>query len=132
MSRNFTKAKIVSAVSNSRGIVSVVARSLGCDWKTARKYIDLHPDAQAIEQSEREVLCDQAESVVVGLMKADDSRVKFNAATYILDRLAKKRGYTTKTEIDHTTAGESLNSAPNKEAVKKARDAILNGAEIED
>ena len=108
MSRNFTKKQVVTAVGNSRGIVSVVARHLGCDWKTARTYIDKYPEAKQVEVAEREVLCDQAESVVVGLMKDDDSKVKFNAATYLLDRLGKSRGFSTKTEIDHTTNGDKI------------------------
>lgn len=108
MARNFTEKQVIEAVSKSRGIVSVVARSLGCDWNTARKYIDKFPKAKAIEVSEREVLCDQAESVVVGLMQDKDSKTKFNAATYILDRLGKHRGFSVRQEVDHTTLGKPI------------------------
>lgn len=108
MAKNYTKKQVLDAVLNSRGIVSVVARTLGCNWHTARKYIDDNPKAKRAEIDEREALCDTAESTVVTLMKSDDEKIKYNAATYILDRLAKNRGYTTRHEFDHTTAGEKI------------------------
>ena len=108
MSKNYTEKDMVNAATGSRGIVSVVARKLGCNWLTARRYLDKYPAAVEIEHAERDVLCDQAESVVVGLMKDEDSKIKLNAATYILDRLGKHRGFTTKQEVDMTVTAPTI------------------------
>jgi len=45
----------------------------------------------------------------------------------ITKMMLTKHGYSDKQEIDHTTLGESLNNAPSEAAIKKAREAILNG-----
>ena len=108
MAYNFPKKTVLEAVSKSRGIVSVVARSLGCDWITARRYIDMYPEAQQLMNSERETLVDTAESVLVKCMSADDERVRLSACQFALERLGKSRGYSNRQEFDLSSRDGSM------------------------
>ena len=102
------EATVVKAIAKSRGIMSVVARALNCDWHTAKKLVDAYPAARQAFENERETLVDTAESGLVTLLGDTDSKVRLNACQFVLERIGKKRGYSQRQEIDHTTLGEKI------------------------
>ena len=98
---NFTKEQILTAIKNSYGIVSNVAKKLKCDWNTARKYIDKYECTLQAEEDERKKYVDLAESNSVELLKSGDPQ----QTRYVLSTVGKDRGYTDKTEIDTKVSG---------------------------
>lgn len=100
MAYHYTEEQLIEALQESRGVVAVVARKLGCDWITARRHIDKHPAAKEVEKAEREALCDQCEATMIGLLKSDEDKVRFNAAAFYLERLGKYRGFNVRQEVE--------------------------------
>ena len=91
-------ARLVECCHKSNGIVAVVATLLGVDWHTADKYISKCPEAQEAFRSAREAICDVAESKLLMIVNNQNHPRHFEALTFLLSRLAKKRGYTEKIE----------------------------------
>ena len=56
----FTAAQFIKAIPGSGGIISQIAASVGCDWHTARKYIDSHPTVLLVYKAERYAITDKA------------------------------------------------------------------------
>lgn len=98
---NFTEEQMLEAIKGSNGIITNIATSLGCTWHTANRYIK---ETEVIKQSyidECERVIDKAESVVTKALDNND----IQTAKWILGTKGKKRGYTEKTEIEHTGDG---------------------------
>ena len=88
-SNQYTAAQFIDAIPGSGGIVSTIARRVGCEWHTARKYIDEHPTVKQAYDNEREVLLDLSESVIVTSIKDGNTQ----DAKWLLSRMGKQRGY---------------------------------------
>lgn len=79
MSRDlYTAAQFIEAISGSGGIISTIAARVGCQWHTAKKYIDTYPTVAAAYQAECERTSDIAEGVIIGNINAA-SRVQSRA-----------------------------------------------------
>lgn len=104
----FTEAQVLAAVDKSRGIMSVVARALGTGWRQAEKNVNRYPKALERMTDEKEALIDTAESGLVMLMSDMDAKVRLNACQFVLERIGKRRGYSQRQEIDHTTNGKEM------------------------
>ena len=48
----FKAEDFIKAIPGTRGIVDQIARRVGCDWHTAKKYIDTYPQILEIYQEE--------------------------------------------------------------------------------
>ena len=94
--------KLVECCRRSNGIMSVVATMLGVDWHTADKYIKNCPEAQEVFQSARESILDVAESKLLQIINNPQHPRHFDAIQFLLSTIAKKRGYTTKVEQEHS------------------------------
>jgi hypothetical protein len=107
--------QVIAATRGSRGIISVIARKLGCEWETADKYIHgkfKTPAIAAIFDDETEMLVDLAESVVhnnltaaVRQQQATSGSVDDTTARWVLSRKGQKRGYSDKQEISGPDGG---------------------------
>lgn len=104
--KNFPREQVIDAITGSGGIMSAVAKRLGCAWDTARFYVDKWASTKQAFQNEREQFLDACESVlkknVQLAMQAqkkgeivDTSDVKWTLA-----RLGKKRGYVERVETE--------------------------------
>ena len=82
--------------------MSAVAMMLGVDWHTADKYIRNCPEAQEAFQSAREAIFDVAESKLLQIINDPKHPRHFDAIQFLLSTVAKKRGYTTKVEQEHS------------------------------
>jgi len=87
--RNFSREQVLAAIDGSGGIVSAVAKRLGCDWNTARKYINLWETTKKAFEDERNRLLDMAEATVFKAIKGGDVQT----AKWVLSRLGRSRGY---------------------------------------
>ena len=93
--RKFTKDDVLTAIFGSRGIVSTVAARLKCDWRTARRYIDMWEHTRVRMLDEEEANLDNAESK---LMDAVDAGEPWAIKT-TLHTKGRKRGYGERHEI---------------------------------
>jgi hypothetical protein len=100
----FTAAEFIEAIPGTAGIVTTIAKKIGCDWHTARKYIDEYPTIKQAYDDECERNLDLAESVILKAIQGGDT----GDAKWYLTRKGKHRGYVERTETDLTSGGEKI------------------------
>lgn len=98
MSNKYTAKIFIDAIPGSAGIISTIAKRIGCSWHTAKKHIDRHPTVRTVYDDELEQVLDLAETTVIGAMKGGD----VGTARWFLSTKGKRRGYTEKTEIEQS------------------------------
>lgn len=65
----FKAEEVIKAIKGSGGVVSVVADRMGCNWKTAKKYLTEYATVAEAWEAEKERTDDMAESILVNNMK---------------------------------------------------------------
>ena len=93
--RRFPKKKLMKAIEGSGGVVSMVAKRLGCAWSTAEKYIHNWEDTAEAFRDECEQILDMAESQVYKSIQEGNS----TDAKWLLATKGKGRGYSERTEL---------------------------------
>lgn len=112
----YTAAQFIKAIKGSAAIITTIKNRVGCDWYTAKKWIEEHPTVQRAYIAEAETVTDMAESNLFKAMKAGDlSALKFYLATK-----GKDRGYVQKSEIAMTVPEEDLDNAIERGLAKLA------------
>ena len=86
----------IDAIPGSGGIISTIAKRVGCAWHTAKKYCMEYATVRKAYFDECEKVTDLAESVVLKSLQAEDVSV----AKWYLTMKAKDRGYAQRFEID--------------------------------
>jgi hypothetical protein len=97
--RKYTQAQMLTALEQSKGMVTVAARLLGCAVDTMYAYLDRYPALAAAKAQQREGMTDVAE---LALYKAIQSGEAW-AVCFYLKTQGKGRGYVERTE--HTGPG---------------------------
>lgn len=87
--QRYTKEQVLAAIGDSAGIVSAIAQRLGCDWNTARRYVDRWEETRRAFQAERERVLDLAETTIIRAIREGDT----GTAKWLLSRLGRHRGY---------------------------------------
>jgi hypothetical protein len=102
----YTKPQFIKAIPGSGGIISTIAKRIGCDWATVKRRLDLDEELMELFQSERETVLDLAESVLITniqLAAKQQKQLGVPADTgdskWILSRTGKHRGYSERQEI---------------------------------
>jgi len=98
MTKTFKKIDIMKAVEGSGGVVSEVARNLGCNWHTAKKYINKYEDAKELFAEEENVLIDEAKMVVKDAIVLERD---IHVAKWLL---MTKGGYSETKKFEHSGA----------------------------
>ncbi len=62
MAKNYENTTIKKAIEDSGGIISTIAERLGCEWHTAKKYIESSDELKSAYEAESESVIDLAES----------------------------------------------------------------------
>lgn len=93
----------IAAIPKSGGIISTIAKRVGCDWNTAKKWCTEKPTVRQAYEAECESLLDMAEGVILKSIQGGDSA----DAKWYLTKKGKHRGYTDRTEITGAE-GEAL------------------------
>ncbi len=83
----------IEAIKESGGIISTIADRVGCEWRTAKKWIDNYPSVLLAYNDECERVNDMAESTIVKSLKAED----LTTAKWWIGR--KRTGFEDKHEI---------------------------------
>jgi hypothetical protein len=68
----YTAEQFIAAIPNSGGIISTIAKRVGCDWYTVKAYMERYPTVQQAYDNECEFTNDMALSVVVTAIKEGD------------------------------------------------------------
>lgn len=85
----YTAQHFIEAIPGTGGIVSAIARKVGCDWNTANKWINDAPTVKRAYDAECEAMLDLAESTVLKNIKDGDTA----DAKWYLTKKGKRRGY---------------------------------------
>ncbi len=110
----YTVPQVITALQQARGMVTVAARSLGCNPQTVRNYIARHATVASALHEERERTTDVAE---LALYKAIQNGEGWAIAMYLKTQ-GKDRGYV------ETTRNLNLNLTP--QDIEKLDDAELD------
>ena len=97
----FTAQQFIEAIPGTGGIITAIARKVGCAWHTAKKYIDNYATIQRAYQDECESILDLAEAKVISAIKDGDSQM----IRYYLSTKGKRRGYSERHEITGAEGG---------------------------
>lgn len=104
---NTTKRAVLKAIDDSGGIISTVAKRLGKDWSTARRYINMWDETKALFNAEVERVTDLAENrLIQQISEGERWAIKFWLTTK-----GKSRGFTQQMEFAHS-GGVSVNIHP--------------------
>lgn len=87
--KNFTIEEILKAIDGSFGIVSTIAEELKCNWRTAKKYIDMYDETKAAMEDEQEKALDMAENTIMTGIQMTNTQ----DAKWYLSKKGKARGY---------------------------------------
>lgn len=98
MAEKFTVAQFIEAIPGTLGIISAIAARVGCDWHTAKKYIEGYTTIKQAYTDEVERITDLAETELYKAIKGGD----LSAVKYYLSTKGKSRGYVERQE--HTGA----------------------------
>ncbi len=93
--KKITRAKFKKACKDSIGIISTIARRIGCSREAIYNYIAKYPEFKEMIDIERQTLVDMSEGVLVTKLKEKN----LDATKFILSRLGKNRGYVERTEV---------------------------------
>jgi len=86
---DLTAEEMIEAIPGSAGIVSTIARKVGCSWRRARKFIDEHPTVHAAYRDECEKIKDLAETKMIEIISDKDP----GTIRWYLSTKARDRGY---------------------------------------
>ena len=94
MGNGYTAQTFIEAIPGTGGIISAIARKVGCEWNTVKRYLDNFPTVRAAYDAECEAMLDLAESAVLrNIKKAATDDGDTADAKWYLTKKGKRRGY---------------------------------------
>lgn len=95
------KEDVLTAINDSGGIMSTIAKRLSCDWHTAKKWCHKFEEtAQALDDETEKVL-DLAESKLYASINEGNTQ----DAKWLLSTKGKRRGFSERHEITGADGG---------------------------
>lgn len=86
--------QFIDVIPGTAGIISTIARRVGCAWHTAQKYIEKYATIRRVYESECNSMLDLAELEALKLIKAGDGSM----IRWYLSTKGKHRGYVERVE----------------------------------
>lgn len=68
----YTAEQFIKAIKGTGGTITQIAKRVGCDWHTAKRYIERHPTVTLAWQNERHSITDRARWNVLKAIEAGD------------------------------------------------------------
>jgi len=96
--RRYTVADFEPHIPGSGGIISTIAKRVGCDWTTAKRFIQESPTLQRLYDNEQESVLDLAESELMKSIQAGNTQ----DAKWLLSKKGKQRGFGDESKQDIT------------------------------
>ena len=102
----YTTQDFIDAIPGTGGIISAIARKVGCDWKTADSWVHDFPTVKRAYDAECEAMLDLAESAVLKNIKRAAMEDGDTAdAKWYLTKKGKRRGYSDTVELTGKDGG---------------------------
>ena len=101
---HYKAQQFIDNIPGSGGIITTIAKRVGCAWHTAAKYISEYPTVQQAYADETEFITDLAETELIKAIKDGD----LSAVKFYLTTKGKDRGYSQKSELDVTSGGDKI------------------------
>ncbi len=95
MGNTYKTQQFLDAIPGTGGIITAIAKRLGCSWHTAKKRIEESPTLKAAYEDECQSILDLAEVKLFEAIRSGD----LQAVKYILSTKGKARGYTERHEV---------------------------------
>lgn len=124
-----TKKEVLEAINGSLGIISTIAKRLGCESRTAKRLIDKWQETKDALFDEQELVLDLADTGLYdALIKKEQWAIKF-----VLSTKGQSRGYvvTPTIKLDN---GEPLNiqfTEASADSLQQADNVEVNNGESE-
>ena len=126
LKREKTAERIIAAIRESRGLLTLAAQKAGVTYQTVWHYTQDYPSVKKAVEESREVILDFAEGKLYKQINEGNTA----AIIFFLKTKGKSRGYIERQEYTGKD-GESLKKSPiiivNSPDAKKAVEAILTG-----
>jgi predicted transcriptional regulator len=94
MKDRYTAERVAQALRDTKGLVSLAAKRLGCSAQTVRNYVERYPTVQQTLHDEREAMVDIGELALYKSVQDGEAW----AVCFILKCLGKERGYVERAE----------------------------------
>ena len=98
MGTKLSRKKILQAIPDSGGIMTIIAGRLGVAWHTAQRAIESYPETQQAYQDEQERILDLAESKLYDSIQRGESQ----DVKWYLSKKGKKRGYGEQIDVNQS------------------------------
>lgn len=95
MGSKYSAKDFIKAIPNTGGVISTIAKKVGCTWDTAKRWIETSPTVKKVYDNEVAVVGDMALSNVI--KKIEDGHL--GASFWYLSK--KVEGFEDKSKIDH-------------------------------
>ncbi len=92
----YKASDFIDAIPGSGGIITTIARRVGCDWATAKKYITEYATVRQAYENEKQAELDFAERNILKAVHDGD----IPTSRWYLSTVGKDRGYTERQESD--------------------------------
>ena len=69
---HFTAKQFIDAIPGTGGIISTIAKRVGCEWHTAKKYIENYPTIKQAYENEKHRIDDKAISNIYKAIVEDE------------------------------------------------------------
>lgn len=99
----FLNEQFAAAIPTSGGLITVIARRVGCDYHTAQKRIERSPELMQMLQNERESITDAAVSNIVKAIGDGDLDSSWKWA-----RSHRRDEFAEKSNVDLTSDGKAI------------------------
>lgn len=97
----YTAEQFIKAIPGTGGIITAIAKKVGCEWNTAKHYIYNHSTIKRAYDNECESMLDMAESELFMAVKGGrDWAIK-----YTLSTKGKSRGFVERNEVSGPNGG---------------------------
>lgn len=90
----YSKNTVLEAIKGSGGIVTTVSKRLGCEWITAKRYIEKFEETKRAMLDEEETILDMAEGAVFKSIQEGNTQ----DAKWLLSTKGKERGFSERLE----------------------------------
>ena len=90
----YTAKQFLDAIPGSGGIITTIAKRVGCTWNTAQKYIKKYPRVTQAYEDERDAIIDMAEATLLKSIREGNTQ----DAKWFLER-KRKDEYSLRREI---------------------------------
>lgn len=99
--RHFTPEEVIEALQVGRGLKTMAARHLRCDWRTIQKMCADFPEVEAECEAQRQAFLDTAHLQLVAAV----NRGEWKAIEFTLRTLGRDRGFSERTEVTGKDGG---------------------------